>query len=387
MRRKKGEGCSRRERLEVTVTALIPAALGLLTPTMALAGRLSWLGPWLALPVGICLCLVWGRLGRADLGRGLEEAFGRTGGKLAATGYFLWTLVLLADAARGYSERLLTISEGEGARWLFLLTALGLCLWLGRGRAEAFARAGRMFFLAVAVTLGAIFLLTLPGVNWKNLWPPEEAEWRELPGSAALCLSLTGYGVYALCLPGREEDGRAEGAWSWVIWSCGGLSALLFLVVGTFGPALAGGLKEPFLYLLEGVRVPGAFRRGEAALTAVLTLGDLTLLALLSRGAADLWRRLVPVFPALGWIPVGAAFALAGALPGMNRVEGRLWAALPAGNLILGVLIPTLSVLTIRARERRKRQAIFCGDNSERKEDVAVKWADKKSGGENEKKC
>ena len=387
MRRKEKMGCSQRERLEVTVTALLPAALGLLPPMAALAGRLSWLGPWLALPIGICLCAVWGRLGETDLNRGLEEAFGRTGGKLAAALYFLWALVLLADAARSYSERLLTISEGEGKRWLFLLVALGLCLWLGGKRAEAFARAGRMFFLMVAVTLGAVFLLTLPGVDWKNLWPPETAEWRELPGSAALCLSLVGYGVYALCLPRWEENGTEGNAWLWAIWSCGGLGALLFLVVGTFGPRLAGGLREPFLYLLEGVRVPGAFRRGEAALTAVLILGDLTLLALLGRGAVTLWQKLAPALPALGWVPVGAAFALAGALPGMSWLEGRVWAALPAGNLILGVLIPVLSVLTIKVRERRKRQAIFCGNNSARKEDVAVNWADKKSSGENEKKC
>lgn len=386
MRRKEGTGCSRRERLEITVTALIPAALGLLTPMAALAGRLSWLGPLLVLPIGLCLPRVWDRLGKKDLCGGLEEAFGRVGGKLTAALYFLWALVLLADAARGCSRRMATVSEGE-ERWLFLLTALGLCLWLGRGKAEAFARTGKMLFLAVTVTLGIALALAAPGVDWKNLWPPEGTEWRELPGSAVLSLSLTGYGVYALCLPCREEGGMAGRKRSWVIWSCGGLAAMLFLVTGTFGPGMARGLREPFLCLLEGIRVPGAFRRGEAALAAILALGDLMLLALLSRGAAALWRELAPVFPALGWIPVAAAFALAGALPGLSRIEGRMWAAPPAGNLLLGVFTPIFSVLTIRARERRKERAIFCGNNSREKADVAVKQAPKKSIGENEKKC
>lgn len=387
MRQGEEKGCSRRERLEVTATALVPAALGLLAPAVMLAGRLSWLGPLLALPVGLCLCPVWGWLGRTDLSRGLEEAFGRIGGKLAETFYFLWALALLTDAARGYSGRLLaTISEGEGARWLLLLSALGLCLWLGRGKAGAFARTGRLFFLVVAVTLGAILLLALPGVDWQNLWPPEEADWRELPGSAALCLSLAGYGVYALCLPCREGEGMRK-TWPWAALGCGGLAALLLVTVGVFGPALTVELREPFLYLLEGVQVPGAFRRGEAALAAILALGDLMLLALLSRGAVTLWRGLVPVFPDLGWVPVGGAFLLAGVLPGLGQAQGRLWASLPAGNLILGVLLPAVSVLTIQARERRKKQAIFCGEKLERKEDVAVKWAGKKSSGENEKKC
>lgn len=379
-------GCSQGERLEVTATALIPAALGLLAPVIQLTGRLSWLGPVLALPVGLCLGPVWNRLGREDLARGLEEAFGRGAGKLAAILYLLWGLALLTDAARRYSERLLTISEGEAVRWLFLLSALGLCLWLGRGRGAAFARAGRLFFLAVGVTLGAILLLALPGVDWRNLWPPEPADWWGLPGGGALCLSLAGYGIYALCLPRRARDDAGR-TWPWAAWGCGIFAALLFIIVGVFGPTLAGWLGDPFLYLLEGVRVPGAFRRGEAGLIAVLTLGDLVLLTLLGRGCMTLWGRLVPVFPGLGWLPVLAAFMGAGVLSGSVRVWATLMAVLPGGNLLLGVLVPVFAVLIIRVRDRRKKRATFCGGKFRKEADVAVKSGDKKSEEENEKKC
>lgn len=370
----------------MTATALIPAALCLLAPAVQLGGRLGWLGPALALPVGLCLGPAWARLGREDMDRGLEEAFGPLPGRLAAALYLLWGLVLLTDAARRYSERLLTISEGEGVRWLFLLSALGVCLWLGRGRGAAFARAGRLFFLIVGVALGAILLLALPGVDWRNLWPPEPADWRGLPGCGALCLSLAGYGVYALCLPRREGDDRGR-TWPWAAWGCGLFAALLFIIVGVFGPALAGGLGDPFLYLLEGVRVPGAFRRGEAGLIAVLTLGDLVLLTLLGRGCMALWGRLVPAFPGLGWLPVLAAFLMAGVLSGSARAWAELTAVLPGGNLLMGALLPIFAVLTTAARDRRKGRAIFCGGKSGEEADVAVKSGDKKSGEENEKKC
>lgn len=386
MKREQKGGCSRRERLEVTAVALVPAALGLLAPTVMLAGRVSWLGPVLALPVGLCLCLVWERLGETSLSLGLEDAFGQMGGKLAEIFYFFWAMALLVDAARRYSERLLTVSEGEGVRWLFLLSAFGICLWLGRGTGGAFARTGRLFFLAVGATLAVILLLVLPGVDWKNLWPPERSDWRELPGSAALCLSLTGYGVYALCLPRREKKDMGK-TWPWAAWGCGAFAVLLFIIVGVFGPALAGQFKDPFLYLLEGVQVPGAFRRGEAGLIALLSLSDLVLLTLLGRGIMTLWGELVPVFPGLGWLPAAAAFALAGVLPALGQPWARLAAALPGGNLILGVLLPVLSVLTIKIREDRKKRAIFCGTKSEKEVDIAVKPGDKKSGEENEKKC
>lgn len=386
MRRERNGACTRRERLEVTAVALTPAALGLLAQTVMLAGRLSWLAPILALPVGLCLSRVWDRLGKKDLGGGLKEAFGKTGGSFMGAVYFLWALILLTDAARRYSERLLTISEGEGARWLFLLLAFCICLWLGRKGGTAFARTGRIFFLAVGAALTGVLLLALPGVDWKNLWPPERADWRELPGGAILCLSIAGYGVYALCLP-RGEKGDIKRAFPWVVLGCGAFAALLFILVGTFGPVLAGRLDDPFLYLLEGVGVPGAFRRGEAGLIAVLTLADLVLLTLLTRGCGTIWRDLVPVFPGLGWAVTAVSFILAGVLPGMGRAWGRLAAAIPAGNLVLGVLLPTFAVLTIQARERKKGQATFCGMRFGKKADVAVKQAQKKSGKENEKKC
>lgn len=386
MKREENRGCSRRERLEVTAAALVPVALGLLAPATALAGRLSWLGPALALPVGLFLCPVWGRLGKRDLGGGLEDAFGRWGGKLAGGFYFLWALALLADAARRYSERLLTISEGEGVRWLLLLAAFGLSLWLGRGNGAVFARTGRIFFLAVSVALGAILLLSLPGVDWKNLWPAEKADWRELPGTAVLCLSLAGYGVYALCLPLRQGD-EIKKTWPWAVGGCGIFAALLWIIVGVFGPVLASEMGEPFLYLLEGVQVPGAFRRGEAGLIALLALADLVLLTLLVRAALTLWQDLVSVFAGLGWVPVAAAFALAGVLPELGRAWGWLAAVLPRGNLIFGVLLPVLSVLTIRVREQQKKRATFCGGKFRKEADIAVKPEDKKSGVENEKKC
>lgn len=352
------ESSSGRERLEVILAALAPAGMGLLGPIILLGGRLSWLGPLLALPVGLCLAPIWRTLGRTGLSQGLEEAFGGPGGKGATVLYFLWGLVLLTDSARQYSQRLLTVSEGEGARWFFLLSALAVCLLLGKGSEGGFDRTGRVFLLAVGAALGIAAILGLGGIRWQNLWPPEGADWRELPGSGVLCLSLTGYGVYALCLPARGETKKV---WPGPVWGCGVLALLLFLAIGTFGPILAGQMGEPFLYLLEGTGIPGAFRRGDAGLLVVLTLGDLLLLSLLGRGCVSLWRELVPVFPALGWLPAAGAFLLAGVLPGLGRTWAWLWARLPAGNLILGVLLPTVAVLTIRVRERRKRKLYFVG--------------------------
>lgn len=341
-------GCSWRERVSVTVAAGIPAALSLLKEVIAQGGRLAWLAPALALPLGLLLCALWRPLGREDLSRGLEAAFGGFWGRAVQLLYLLWAWILLTRSARNYAARLLAFTEGTWERWLFLACALALSLWLSRGRGAVLARSGRLFLLAVAAALALALALALPGVDWKNLWPPAARELRLLPAAAGSVLSLCGWGVYALCLPCR--GGERERLWPWAVGGCLGLSGLLFIVVGVFAPALVGELSDPFLTLLEGVGAPGLFRRGEALLCALFTLGDLTLLALLSFAAAALWRSLCPSLPWAAPALVGAAFLAAGAGPG----PGWGAAVLPLGNLLFGLFLPALGRCTKSWRERGK---------------------------------
>ena len=358
MKEDKGYGASARERLELTLTALLPAALGLLGPVTARAGRLSWLGPGLALPVGLGLCFLWRELGERDLPQGLEEAFGPFLGKACQFLYLLWALLLLTESARRYAARLMTTTEGEPVRWLYLLAALVLCLWLSRGTGAVLARTGKLFFLATGAVLALVLVLALPAVDWQNLWPPGGAELRGLLPGAGLCLSLSGYGIYALCLPRRPDSGLRS--WPWAVWGCGVFAALLFIVVGAFGPALTLRMGEPFLYLLEGVQVPGAFQRGEAALVAALALSDVTLLALLTRGAVTLWKSLASGRRGGGlWVTL--AFLAAGVLPA--GMAGR-W--LPPGNLILGILLPAFSVFTRKLRKGKESRGTCSGDQKEK---------------------
>lgn len=367
-----GEGVSGRQREPLLLCALLPAALGLLRPLCRL-GRLSWLGPVLALPAGLWLCLLWRELGREGLPLGLERAFGRGFGKLAQLLYLFWALVLLAESARTYAHRLGRLLPG--AEWFFLLSALAVSLWLARGQDAAFARAGRLFFFAAAAALVFAMALAATGLDWKNLWPPERGDLVGVPCSALLCLSLAGYGVFAMCLPCREE-GRGYG---WAAWGGVALAWLLLTVVGTFGPKLAAELEEPFLMALQGVEVPGAFRRGEAALAAALTLSDFALLALLSRGCGSLWERAAGKSGAWGgYLLAAVAFPAAGTLgkSGLWRLVSE-W--LPAGNLIFGVVIPALAVLGRKVRETKSGPPIFSAPKTAEKADVGGKIADKKS--------
>ena len=335
------------------VTALLPAMMSLLSPLSRTAGRLAWLAPALALPVGLVLCRVWGSARGRGLPALLEGGFGKWGGRLAELAYLLWGLLLLSVSARRYAARLLTTASGENARWLYLAAALALALWLGREDGRVFLRAGRLFSAAVGAAALLAVVLTLPALDWKNLWPPARPDWAGLPLAALRVLALTGYGVYGLCLPEGERR-----RWPWAALGCGGFAALLLAVLGAFGPALAGKMEEPFLLLLEGAAVPGVFWRGEAALAAVLILADVTLLALLVRGCGAMWRRLAPALRGRGlWLMAAAAFWRAGAEPAAGEGEILLW-----GGLLMGLALPSLAALTEGIFKTSKAGPTSCGE-------------------------
>lgn len=376
-----GEGASRRQRGALTLTALLSAELGLLGELCAV-GRLSWLGPVLALPVGLWLCLLWRELGREGLPQELERALGCWPGRLAELLYLAWALVLLCLSAQKYTHRLGRLLPG--AEWFFLFAALAVCLWLSRGKEAVFARAGRLFFLAAVAALVFALALAAPGLDWRNLWPPEREDVAGILPGALLCLSLAGYGVFSLCLPCRGEE---RGRFGWAVWGCLGLAWLVLTVVGTFGPKLASALDEPFLMALQGVEVPGAFRRGEAALAAVLTLADFILMALLSRGCRSMWEGVTPQSWAWGGYLLPAGAFLAAGVLGQNEIWRRLAEWTPAGNLVFGVAIPALAVLTRKVRESKSGQPTFSASKIPQKADVGGKTPGEKSQKENEKKC
>lgn len=331
---------------QLALVAALPPALALLGPLIVVAGRLSFLVPVAAFPLGMGIKRLWKGLngGQKGLFDALKEAFGGVWGPIFAAFYLVWGHFLLWAAAGRYAHRL-SAALGEG-RWLYLAVGLALALWLGRGGRPRLTRGIQVMLLCTLTALALALLVALPGVERRNLWPVERADLAGFLPALALAVSLSGWAVFTLAVPReREEKAVPSRGWTWTAVGCGALSLLLLAAVGCFGPALVERMDDPFLYLLEGVRVPGAFRRGEAALCALLIPGELALQALLVRGCAALWEGLAPRLGGRGaGLTAGAMFLLAGWVEG-GPMTGNLlfW-----GGLLFGIGLPGLAFLLRR---------------------------------------
>ena len=352
------------QRRAVTAAALLPAAVGLLHPLLETAGSLAWLCPVLALPGALALCWAWRRGRRGSSG---------IWGKALSALYLAWGVILLWGSAAKVTRRLTLSMGSEGTPWLILTVILILTIYLTR-REEILGRAGKLFFPAVVILLAGILLLSLPSLRWENLFPAGGGGEKNLLAGAAWALSLSGYAVYGGLLPTGGE-GRTAGGVVWSLWLCGGLSALLLALVGAFGATLCLRMDEPFLYLLSGVGLPGAFQRGESLLSALGALGDLALLGLLAHGCRQLWTGF---FGGAGWVPAVIGGALALVLPGLGSqlLTGPVGLI---GNLILGAVIPLLAGAAGRGWLPQKKEATFCGEPARKEEDIGPKSPGKKT--------
>lgn len=332
--------------------ALFPLGTQRLFHWLAPAGSAAWLCP---LAAGAAVVLLGALLGRrTGWGDPLGPWKGK-GGRILALLLLLWGLFLTAAHAARVGSRLADALGGSSL--LMTVLILALAGWMAAGGLPAFLRACEIFSLAVGA--GFVFIL-LSGVfrlqwDYVLLWQGQELA--QVPLGALSAAGTLAAGCYVLLLLPQvtlEEGGRRR-----VLGRLGGLfaalSAAMLLVLGRFGPALTSQIHRPFFQMVAGLGFEGAFQRLEGLVSALWVLGDVALLGLLLLSLQPLLDRLAG--PGFGgrrvWAVTGAVLLLS--LPaGFWQVvlEGPI---LPAGNLLAGGLILTLSLLSGRREKTLKK--------------------------------
>lgn len=319
---------------------------GLLLPG---AGRGAWLAVVLAVPLVLAAGWLMGSLaGREGLAQSLVGLLGRRLGRAVLLLYMVWGLILLSLRLRLCAQRLLASGERDGALWFFLLSLSAVLLWMSRGKLTAFARAGQLFLIALLVTAVMVLGLSLFQARSERLLPL----WWERSGPALRAVlsaaGVIGWGLFLPFLMGDVRDQGENKNWHWLFWGLGGallLAAAQAVILGSLGAELAARLDNPFFALAKSVGVEGAFQRVEGVVAALWTFADLSMGGVLVFAVRIMAAQLLPE-RALPWTPWWAVLlGTAGALtlfPALGTAEMWNRRLVPAGNLILGFLLPAL---------------------------------------------
>lgn len=341
------EGCgvgndvlSVRQMMVMLAVALLSPVTDLL-PTLVTrtAGNLGWAAVLIALP--LLLAALWAAGG----------AFWQEAGKQTAVRipiiivYLLWTLMSLSLSLRLCGARLAVI-YGEGPAFACVLALLILAAWMGVGKTAAFARAGEIFYLALAVALVLVLSLAAGKIEWANLYPETE-KMAGLPSAvfatAGVLLTIAPAAVLREKIVWSEKGrGRVVG---WTVTFCIVAALVLAVVIGCLGSKLAGRLPTPFLTMVQGLGVEGAFQRTEALFAALWALSDLVRVGLLLHAWRTLAEKLRPgkwcrwsVLPAAGIALLGGWLFFSSA----GSARYFCMTILPVTGTFFGLIVPLI---------------------------------------------
>ena len=341
-----------RQMMVLLVVGLLAPAADLL-PTVAArqVGRGGWLVVLGALP--LLLLAVWA-CGKVFSGRGPCAAVGKPVGYTIIIMYLIWVLFGLAVVLRLSAARL-EIVYSKVPPFLFAAALAALAAWMGMGKVSALARAAEVFYLALSVVLAGVLLLALFNVEWKNLWP---VEWERLPSgsirAAGILLTAAPAAVMGAHVPKGARSARS--ICGWVTAFCLVVTLVLAAVLGSVGSGLSAHLDIPYLIMVQGLGVKGAFQRTEALIAAVWLLSDLVFAGVLLRSWREYAAQLVPEKWCRRSVPAAAAAALAGGwllFPQESGAQLFCQTVLSVAGVVLGLMMPTLLWLMSLVRSKR----------------------------------
>lgn len=344
----KSDALSLRQIVVLTITALMAPGADLLPGLLARqGGRVGWLAPLLALPVVLVwLCLLCDLFKEEGscLGDLLKRGFGPVLGRVIILLYIIWAVVLTGGLLARSGARLEEVYENGMGRWLAGAVLL-LALWMVWGKAGGLCRAVEIFWLAMAVTVAAVLLLSLPQVKGERLLPAWQ-EWREGARAWVDCLGVLGGIIFAGVLvegAPRGTKGRSR-ILGWGAVTCLILSALAAAVVGQVGPELTGSLENPFFIMVQGLSLGGGFARLEAPVASLWLLTDFAGMGLLLLAIRTLAGQ-----GAGRWLALCAALAA-----GIWQTPFSKEELIVFGGLVLGFVIPALLWVVMRWKKGKE---------------------------------
>lgn len=350
----KKEKLSVRQIMVIMATAALAPCTALL-PAMSAraAGGAGWLSAVAAFPILLAVHGITQGIARLEPAR-LPALWEKALSLICLAG----TLVTLTITLRLSGARLAVV-YGDRASWLYTGVLLAAAVWMARGKTAAFARAAEIFYLVLSAVVAGVLLLAVWKVEWSN-FAVTGGELAALPQSGVAAAGII-LNVYPAVLLRDGSGGKTGGKVSWIAVFCGVMAVLSGAIIGSLGPKLTAKTASPFLILVQGIGIKGAFQRLEALVVTLWVLSDLVMITLQMKAGQKLAGNLYSGAERWPYALVAALGALVCARAVLREVE-TLWIAcrliLPAVGIVTGLLCPAVVWGVLRRRRKKEEKGI-----------------------------
>lgn len=275
---------------------------------------------------------------QARSGAGATEAFrtafGKTGGRIAATAQIVWLLLSISGAAAAcqwaFEDELGALAPAISLLLAALASEKGL---------SAVGRVCGVLALCLTILYGVIVFAALPQIHlaWAGAWGSAQ----DAAISFALCLT-----PMAVAFAQTDKGGDGRGGMVLALFP----PLLAFLTAGCLSPELVQTLRRPLLTLCKSLTVLSVMQRFEVILSAAELLG---LFALLAVFVCAVKRLYASCWPKSKLQPGGGGvclLAFGGSLV-VKRLPLWLWCA---GATIFWGLLPILTQVIANIKKSEK---------------------------------
>ncbi len=263
-----------------------------------LGKQAGWLSVALACLVfcGLILLLrqLFSRSARQSLADIYRDAYGPVFGSALIAVYLCWLFVLISLYVRAFAERFASSIMPSAPNELFVITMLAMCYLFLSGPFDHFMRTAGIYFYAVLICLGIIFLALLTKIQLGNVYPVTTLDALPVLKGSYPFLGIFCYITFVM-LTADEVAGKERllplGLRSAVILLVTN-QIVFFMTVGIFGSALTQDLTLPFFMSVKTINLFGTLGRLESLFLFLWVITDVAIITMLMQISLRLAEKL-----------------------------------------------------------------------------------------------
>lgn len=251
--------------------------------SVKLGGSVSWLSPFVALPVFVLMAFAINRLMKnqpegADLSDAVKCAFGEQFGSYILMITALWLTVYLGIILRSSAGRLIVTIYPNGNIRLFAITILVVSAVIASGKLSSLGRMAEIYMPVSVIVVVFVLMAAIGDFKMGNIFPVRVKDAGNIALGALPMINVATANVYFMFLYSKKEKSRVFRIRR-VIWVFVILLGIMTMTTGTLSSEMIEKTQHPFFIMIRNLNIFGVIERIEAVVVVLWAITDVVYFA------------------------------------------------------------------------------------------------------------